>query len=103
MASRDSRPPRHDQPGAELRVRALRAKDRGQGYRGTRPKLVAGCVQRSRAGERRHDGAICGAISEIWIPAAAGATRDFVSAGKRLPDVEVRIIASDGKDAGERR
>jgi 1-acyl-sn-glycerol-3-phosphate acyltransferase len=37
------------------------------------------------------------------IPAAAGATRDFVSAGKPLPDVEVRIIASDGKDAGERR
>ena len=37
------------------------------------------------------------------VPAAAGATLDFVSAGKPLPNVEVRIVASDGKDAGERR
>jgi fatty-acyl-CoA synthase len=37
------------------------------------------------------------------IPAARGATLDFVSAGKPLPNVEVRIVASNGKDAGERR
>jgi fatty-acyl-CoA synthase len=37
------------------------------------------------------------------VPAAAGAALDFVSAGKPLPDVEVRIVASDGKEAGERR
>jgi fatty-acyl-CoA synthase len=37
------------------------------------------------------------------VPAARGATLDFVSAGKPLPDVEVRIVASDGQDRGERR
>ncbi len=38
------------------------------------------------------------------IPAAAGdsATLEFVGAGKPFPDVEVRIVASDGQDAGER-
>jgi 1-acyl-sn-glycerol-3-phosphate acyltransferase len=37
------------------------------------------------------------------VPSARGATLDFVSAGKPLPNVEVRIVAGDGKDAGERR
>ena len=39
------------------------------------------------------------------IPAAAGdsAALEFVGAGKPFPDVEVRIVASDGQDAGERR
>jgi fatty-acyl-CoA synthase len=37
------------------------------------------------------------------IPSTAGATLEFVSAGKPLPEVEVRIVASDGKEADERR
>jgi 1-acyl-sn-glycerol-3-phosphate acyltransferase len=38
------------------------------------------------------------------IPAAPGdrAALEFVSAGRPLPDVEVRIVASDGSEAGER-
>jgi fatty-acyl-CoA synthase len=38
------------------------------------------------------------------VPAAAGSdtTLEFVSAGKPLPDVQVRIAANDGKDAPER-
>jgi 1-acyl-sn-glycerol-3-phosphate acyltransferase len=37
------------------------------------------------------------------VPSARGATLGFVSAGKPLPNVQVRIVTSDGKDAGERR
>jgi fatty-acyl-CoA synthase len=37
------------------------------------------------------------------LPAANGsAALEFVSAGKALPEVEVRIVASDGREAGER-
>jgi 1-acyl-sn-glycerol-3-phosphate acyltransferase len=37
------------------------------------------------------------------VPARnGGATVEFVSAGKALPDVEVRIVNSDGRDVGER-
>jgi fatty-acyl-CoA synthase len=37
------------------------------------------------------------------VPSAQGATLDFVSAGKPLPNVNVRIVASDGQDRGERQ
>jgi fatty-acyl-CoA synthase len=37
------------------------------------------------------------------VPAAnGGAVLEFVSAGKALPDIEVKIVTGDGRDAGER-
>src|SRR5712692_119596 len=65
---------RNDCGGTKFCVRAVRAENCGQRYRGAGPELVAGGAERSGTGESGNIGAICDAVCAVWIPARGAAS-----------------------------
>ena len=82
LAARDSPTSRNDLPGAEFCVRAVRAKNRGQGFGGAGLEFVARGDEWRGTGARGNYGQICEAICAVWIPA-------------RVADARVRVGRSD--------